>query len=246
VWSGRCRKLDTIARPAKDVGADLTPLVPAGRLDRPQEVADAVAFLASERAPTIARRQRGRNAQQSRSGVRVQKPCCSRLTSSSGRGSPATADEAFDKLGGVDVLVNNVGDVAREQMSWLDMTEESIDRVLAVDIKDAMACIHEFGKRILDQGHGSIVNIGSTVIVRGSARAPQYAAAKYGLVGATKSYDHVGGSSPHFGDCVAPSLRAQPSRPPCASTSSRPVSSRPRRPWAARTGRSGAATSCAR
>lgn len=41
---------------------------------------------------------------------------------------------------------------------------------------------------MLDQGHGSIVNIGSTVIVRGSARAPQYAAAKYGILGATKSY----------------------------------------------------------
>ena len=138
--------------------------------------------------------------------MRVQKPCCSRLTSSSGRRSPATADEAFDKLGGVDVLVNNVGDVAREQMSWLDMTEESIDRVLAVDIKDAMACIHEFGKRILDQGHGSIVNIGSTVIVRGSARAPQYAAAKYGLVGATKSFDHVSGSSPHFAIASRPAF----------------------------------------
>jgi len=60
--------------------------------------------------------------------------------------------------------------------------------VLAVDIKGTMACIHEFGQRMLDQGHGSIVNIGSTVIVRGSARAPQYAAAKYGLLGASKSY----------------------------------------------------------
>jgi NAD(P)-dependent dehydrogenase (short-subunit alcohol dehydrogenase family) len=38
---------------------------------------------------------------------------------------------------------------------------------------------------------GSIVNIGSTVIVRGSARAPQYAAAKYGIVGLTKSYAHA-------------------------------------------------------
>jgi NAD(P)-dependent dehydrogenase (short-subunit alcohol dehydrogenase family) len=98
------------------------------------------------------------------------------------------AEEAFERLGGVDVLVNNVGDVAREQMSWRDLTEESVDHVLAVDIKGTMACVHEFGQRMLEQGHGSIVNIGSTVIVRGSARAPQYAAAKYGLLGVNKSY----------------------------------------------------------
>ena len=91
----------------------------------------------------------------------------------------------------MDVLVNNVGDVAREQMSWRDITEESIDHVLEVDIKGTMLCVHEFGARMLDQGHGAIVNIGSTVIVRGSARAPQYAAAKYGLLGVTKSYAHA-------------------------------------------------------
>ena len=101
------------------------------------------------------------------------------------------AEEAFEKLGGVDVLVNNVGDVARDQMSWRDITEESIDHVLAVEIKGTMACIHEFGQRMLEQGHGNIVNIGSTVIVRGSARAPQYAAAKYGLLGVNKSYAHA-------------------------------------------------------
>ncbi|MEU4240676.1 SDR family oxidoreductase [Actinoplanes sp. NPDC026619] len=101
------------------------------------------------------------------------------------------AEDAFTQLGGVDVLINNVGDVAREQMSWRDITEESVDHVLAVDIKGTMACVHEFGARMLDQGHGAIVNIGSTVIVRGSARAPQYAAAKYGLLGLTKSYAHA-------------------------------------------------------
>ncbi|MFJ8107911.1 SDR family NAD(P)-dependent oxidoreductase [Streptomyces sp. NPDC096132] len=98
------------------------------------------------------------------------------------------AEEVFDRFGTLDVLVNNVGDVAADQMSWRDVTEESIDHVLAVDIKGTMLCVHEFGSRMLDQGHGSIVNIGSTVIVRGSARAPQYAAAKYGLLGVTKSY----------------------------------------------------------
>jgi NAD(P)-dependent dehydrogenase (short-subunit alcohol dehydrogenase family) len=103
----------------------------------------------------------------------------------------ALADAAFAELGGVDAVINNVGDVAREQMSWRDVTEESVDHVLAVDIKGTMACVHEFGSRMLDQGHGAIVNIGSTVIVRGSARAPQYAAAKYGLLGLTKSYAHA-------------------------------------------------------
>jgi len=98
------------------------------------------------------------------------------------------ADAAFKAFDGLDVLINNVGDVAREQMSWRDITEESIDHVLDVDIKGTMLCVHEFGARMLDQGHGAIVNIGSTVIVRGSARAPQYAAAKYGILGVTKSY----------------------------------------------------------
>jgi 3-oxoacyl-[acyl-carrier protein] reductase len=105
--------------------------------------------------------------------------------------TPVLLHAAFDQLDGVDVLVNNVGDVAREQMSWRDITEESIDHVLTVDIKGTMLCVHEFGSRMLDQGHGAIVNIGSTVIVRGSARAPQYAAAKYGLLGVTKSYAHA-------------------------------------------------------
>jgi 3-oxoacyl-[acyl-carrier protein] reductase len=98
------------------------------------------------------------------------------------------ADEVWSQFGRLDVAINNVGDVARDQMSWRDVTEESIDHVLAVDIKGTMFCTHEFGSRMLDQGGGSIVNIGSTVVVRGSARAPQYAAAKYGIIGLTKSY----------------------------------------------------------
>ena len=98
------------------------------------------------------------------------------------------AEVAFGAFGGLDVLVNNVGDVARDQMSWRDITEASIDHVLAVDIKGTLLCTHEFGARMLEQGHGSIVNIGSTVVAHGSPRAPQYAAAKYGIIGLTKSY----------------------------------------------------------
>lgn len=98
------------------------------------------------------------------------------------------ADETFTHVGTLDVLVNNVGDVATEQMSWRELTQEALDRVIDVDLKGTLLMTHEFGARMQQQGHGAIVNIGSTVVVRGSARAPQYAAAKYGLLGVTKSY----------------------------------------------------------
>lgn len=98
------------------------------------------------------------------------------------------AEDAFERFGRVDVLINNVGDVATEQMSWRDITQELIDRVIDVDIKGTMYMLHEFGTRMIDQGGGTIINVGSTVIVRGSPRAPQYAAGKYGILGLTKSY----------------------------------------------------------
>jgi len=94
-----------------------------------------------------------------------------------------------EEAGDVDALVNNVGDMASSQTSWRELDESVLDHVLDVDIKGTMLMVHEFGTRMLDRGaRGAIVNIGSTVIVRGSPRAPIYAAGKYGLLGITKSY----------------------------------------------------------
>jgi 3-oxoacyl-[acyl-carrier protein] reductase len=102
----------------------------------------------------------------------------------------AVAD-VIEHYGRIDVLVNNVGDMAPEQMSWRDIDEAIIDRVLAVDIKGTMLMTHEVGLRMLERQSGVIVNIGSHVVVGGSARAPQYAAGKYGVIGLTKSYAHA-------------------------------------------------------
>jgi 3-oxoacyl-[acyl-carrier protein] reductase len=98
------------------------------------------------------------------------------------------AGEVFERASRLDILINNVGDVAPEQMSWRDITEELIDRVLAVDVKGTMLVTHEVGSRMLEQGGGTIVNVCSNVVVTGSPRAPQYAASKYGVLGLTKSY----------------------------------------------------------
>jgi NAD(P)-dependent dehydrogenase (short-subunit alcohol dehydrogenase family) len=95
---------------------------------------------------------------------------------------------AFAAFGHVDVLVNNVGDMALEQRSWRELDEKVIDHTLAVDIKGTMFMMHEVGSRMIEGAGGAIVNIGSQVVIAGSPRAPQYAAAKYAVIGLTKSY----------------------------------------------------------
>ncbi len=102
------------------------------------------------------------------------------------------ADEVWAAFGTLDVLVNNVGDVSSEQMSWRELTQEALDAVVDIDVKGTLLMTHEFGERMLEQPNGgNIINVGSTVIVRGSPRAPQYAAAKYAILGITKSYAKV-------------------------------------------------------
>jgi NAD(P)-dependent dehydrogenase (short-subunit alcohol dehydrogenase family) len=81
-------------------------------------------------------------------------------------------EAAFKEFGRVDILVNNVGDMALDQVSWREMDEKVVDHTLAVDIKGTMFMIHEVGKRMMDLDGGVIVNIGSQVVIAGSPRAP--------------------------------------------------------------------------
>ena len=100
----------------------------------------------------------------------------------------SAVEKIWTEFGPIDVLVNNAGDTADKQMSWREITEESIDHTIAVDLKGPLFLIHEVGQRMLERKTGSIVNVGSHVVVLGSPRAPQYAAAKSALLGLSKSY----------------------------------------------------------
>ena len=65
-----------------------------------------------------------------------------------------------DKLGKVDILVNNAG-IARSEIPAEKMEDERWLNVLDVNLNGTFWCCRSFGKRMLNAGKGSIVNVGS-------------------------------------------------------------------------------------
>lgn len=93
-----------------------------------------------------------------------------------------TATEAFGK---VDILVNNAG-ITRDNLI-LRMKEADWDAVLDTNLKGMFLCTKAVSKGMLKQRSGVIINISSVVGLSGNAGQANYAAAKAGVLGFTKS-----------------------------------------------------------
>lgn len=93
-------------------------------------------------------------------------------------------DEIKDKVS-LEVLVNNA-DITKDGLV-LRMKDEDFDRVLGVNLRGAFVCLREAAKIMTRQRRGRIVNIASVVGQMGNAGQINYAAAKAGLIGVTKS-----------------------------------------------------------
>ena len=96
-----------------------------------------------------------------------------------------TFARAIEDLGGVDVLVNNAG-ITRDGLV-LRMKDETFDEVLATDLRSVFLCTRAVAKTMLSARYGRIVNIASINGIRCQAGQANYAAAKAGVIGLTKS-----------------------------------------------------------
>ncbi len=87
--------------------------------------------------------------------------------------------------GRLDILVNNAG-ITRDTL-LLRMKEDDIDAVLDTNLRGVILCAKAALRPMMKTGGGRIINITSVVGLSGNAGQVNYAAAKAGVVGVTKS-----------------------------------------------------------
>jgi 3-oxoacyl-[acyl-carrier protein] reductase len=93
--------------------------------------------------------------------------------------------EVLEKFGRIDVLVNNAG-ITRDGL-LMRMKDEDWQEVIDLNLTGVFLCTRAATKLMLKQRSGRIINISSTSGVLGNAGQTNYAAAKAGVIGFTKS-----------------------------------------------------------
>lgn len=116
---------------------------------------------------------------------------------------PKAAEQA---AGPIDILVNNAG-VTRDNL-FLRMKDEEWDEVIAVDLTAAFKLSRAVLRNMMKKRWGRIIAITSVVGTTGNPGQGNYAAAKAGLVGMTKSLAAEVASRNITVNCVAPGFIA--------------------------------------
>lgn len=92
---------------------------------------------------------------------------------------------ALDRFGSIDILCNNAG-IAGMLKPALEVTEESWDRVISVNLKSVFMVSRAVIPVMLRKGKGVIINTASAAGVIASNAGCEYTAAKHGVIGLTK------------------------------------------------------------
>jgi 3-oxoacyl-[acyl-carrier protein] reductase len=114
----------------------------------------------------------------------------------------AMVERVVQELGSLDILVNNAG-ITRD-MLVMRLSEEDWDAVLTTNLKGAFLCAKAAVRPMMKARWGRIVNLSSVVGLAGNAGQANYAAAKAGLIGLTRSLARELGSRGITANAVAP------------------------------------------
>ena len=114
--------------------------------------------------------------------------------------------KAVEKFGRIDILVNNAG-IARDQL-LLRMSDEDWDAVLNVNLKSVFLCSRAVLRHMVRQRWGRIISISSIVGIVGNPGQANYASAKAGIIGFTKTLAREVGSRGITVNAIAPGFIA--------------------------------------
>lgn len=116
--------------------------------------------------------------------------------------SARVIEEISGEFGAIGILVNNAG-ITRDNLA-LRMKADEWDQVIATNLSAVFRVSQLALKSMLKARYGRIISISSVVGAMGNAGQVNYAAAKAGVVGFTKSLAREVGSRNVTVNCVAP------------------------------------------
>ncbi|MBX0321235.1 glucose 1-dehydrogenase [Shouchella clausii] len=93
--------------------------------------------------------------------------------------------QALDKMGKVDILINNAG--IQRRSPAVDFLEQDWDAVMQVNLKAVWMLCQQAGKHMLANGQGKIINVASLNSIQGGINIPAYASAKGAVAQLTKA-----------------------------------------------------------
>jgi 3-oxoacyl-[acyl-carrier protein] reductase len=106
------------------------------------------------------------------------------------------------EFGRIDVLVNNAG--ITKDARLVKMTEAQFDAVIDVNLRGVFHCAQAVASTMIDAGRGVILNASSVVGIYGNFGQTNYAAAKFGVIGFTKTWSRELGPKGVRVNAVAP------------------------------------------
>lgn len=121
---------------------------------------------------------------------------------SDGEAIAAMIDAVAEEHGRIDVLVNNAG-ITRDNL-LMRMSDEEFDDVISTNLRSVFIACRAASRTMVRGKFGRVINIGSVSGVVGNAGQANYAAAKAGLAGFTKSFAKELGKKNITANVVAP------------------------------------------